>query len=139
MELILYEHVHGPSVAVTRNVDADKVVFGVEIIFPLPSPAITIGAGPPATLSASPAAVAAPATAEAPVMVATTAADPRMVPAAVAGPAAGPPAVWTRRRWRSGRLAVAAVPPVPVDGGVDTAAPDQRRRQRAVSITEDTT
>ena len=139
MPLILYEHVHGASVTVTRDVDAGRVVIGVEIIFPRPSPASAAESAPSAGLFASSAAVAAPTPVDAPVVVATPAAVPRTAPAAVSGPAAGPPAVSTRRRWRSGRLAAAAVPLPPAGGDVDAAAPDPRRRRRAVSISRNPT
>ena len=138
MELILYEQVHGPSVAVTRTVDADKVVIGVEIVFPLPSPAATRDAGQPVALLASPIVVAAPVAAEASVTVLPVTADPRMVPADTAGAAAAPPMACTRRRWRAGRLTAPAVPAIPMADDADAAVSDSRRRQRTRSLSTDT-
>ena len=138
MELILYEQMHGPSVAVTRTVEPDKVVIGVEIVFPLPSPAVTRDAGQPAALPASPNVVAAPVAAEASVMALPATADPRMVPADTAGAAAAPPMACIRRRWRAGRLAAPAVPAVPIADDVNAAASDRRRRRRTASLSTDT-
>ena len=117
MELLFYEQMHGASVAVTRTAGANNVVFGVEIVFPRPVPAVERDVGQPGALPSSPICAAVPVATEASATALTVPVPPRAVPADTVRTTAAPPTACYRRRWRAGRLAVPAVQAVSIADG----------------------